>query len=58
MNKTDKAIAMVSKIRARNNRNWMQLLALAVKCKPRLAKRILRQIGENDREVTKWLNRI
>ncbi len=50
-------LGMVSRIRARNNRVWMQLVELAVAVKPRKAKKIIRQITANDREVTRWLSR-
>lgn len=52
------AITQVAKIRARNNKLWMQLLALAVESRPRKAKEIIQKISKNDREVTLWLSRI
>lgn len=52
------AIKLISRIRGRNNRCWMKLLELAVKTKPRQARKILAQITANDKEVTKWLARV
>lgn len=51
-------IRRISAIRGRNNRAWMSLLALALSAKPRKAKRIIRAIVENDRQVTKWTARL
>lgn len=55
---TKMVIAQVAKIRVRNNKLWMQLLALAVEARPRKAKEIIAKISKNDREVTSWLSRI
>lgn len=55
---TKTAIAHISRIRVKNNRCWMKLLALAVEARPKKAKEILAQIQKNDVEVTKWLSRI
>lgn len=48
----------VTKIRRKNNNCWMELLALAFKAKPRQAKKIMRAVTENDRNVTKWMSRL
>lgn len=53
-----RVLMMVSRIRGRNNRVWMAILNLAVATKPRKAKALLRQVVENDREVTKWLSKL
>lgn len=51
-------IRQIAAIRGRNNRAWMNLLALALSAKPRKAKRILKGIIDNDRQVTKWTARL
>lgn len=53
-----RVIGMVTRIRSRNNRCWMQLLKLAVTTKPRKAKAILAQITKNDKDVTRWMQRL
>ncbi len=55
---TKMAISQITKIRVRNNKLWMQLLALAVETRPTKAKAIIQKISKNDREVTLWLSRI
>lgn len=54
----DEVITQITRIRGRNNRLWMSLLSLALKAKPRKAKKIIRGITRNDQEVSKWLGRI
>lgn len=55
---TELIVNEVTKIRRKNNNCWMEILALAVKAKPRQAKKILRDITENDRKVTRWMSRL
>jgi len=55
---TKMAISQITKIRVRNNKLWMQLLALAVEARPTKAKAIISKISNNDKEVTLWLSRI
>lgn len=51
-------ISEVTKIRRKNNNCWMELLGLAMRAKPRQAKRILEAITKNDSLVTKWMGRL
>ncbi len=44
-------IDQIEAIRARNNTRWMDLVRLAIRCAPREAKQILRDIHEMDGEV-------
>jgi Holliday junction resolvasome RuvABC ATP-dependent DNA helicase subunit len=55
---TRQIVKKITEIRVKNNRCWMALLALAVKAKPRLAKRILKQITDNDRSITQWMAKL
>lgn len=57
-NREQKIINRVTAIRARNNRLWMGLLSLALRSAPKEAKRILRQINQNDARIGKWLSRV
>lgn len=50
-------VDIVTAIRRRNNICWMNLLRLALKAKPRKAKRIIREITTNDAQVTKWMTK-
>ncbi len=51
-------IKEVTRIRRKNNSCWMLLLGLAMKAKPRQAKKILEAITKNDSLVTKWMGRL
>ena len=51
-------IRMITRIRSRNNRQWMALLALAFASHPRKARTIMQQITLNDRIITKWSSRL
>lgn len=48
----------ITKIRRKNNVAWMQILRLAFRTKPRLAKKIMASIVENDRLVTNWMSKL
>ena len=54
----DEIIDRVSSIRTRNNILWMNVLKLAFKENPYEARRIMRQISKNDKDVTKWLAKL
>jgi len=54
----ERIIKKITSIRTRNNKQWMALLALAFKAKPRQAGKIMNQITENDRLVTKCMTRL
>jgi hypothetical protein len=45
-------------IRSNNNRLWMQLVRLALTSAPEEAKRILRQIKNNDMQVSTWMDQL
>lgn len=51
-------IKKITSIRTRNNKQWMAILALAFKARPRQAGKIMNSITENDRAVVKWLARL
>lgn len=55
---TDRIVRTITSIRTRNNKQWMALLGLAFKAKPRQAKKIMSAIVENDRQVTKWMSKL
>lgn len=54
----DRIIKNITGIRTRNNKQWMNMLRLAYASKPRAAAKIMNQIVENDRQVTKWMSRL
>lgn len=51
-------IDQIEQVRAENNRNWMQLLRLALKYAPEEAKEIFNKITECDLKINKLMRRI
>ena len=59
MNKnTRKIFKDIEKTRSKNNKNWMDLLRLAVKKAPKESKSILRKINKQDKSISKLLSKI
>ena len=44
--------------RSKNNKNWMDLLRLAIKESPKKAKNILSKINKQDRKISKLLSKV
>ena len=56
-----KYLNIVKKIelaRSKNNKNWMDLLRLAIKKAPKQAKIILKRIKNQDKNISKLLSKI
>ena len=51
-------INKVQKIRARNNKNWMNILKLAFKHAPKEAKNLMKKINSDDKKISKLLNKL
>ncbi len=51
-------INLIEKIRRDNNKNWMNLLRIAIKNSPNESKRVLNRINMNDRKVTKLFTKL
>ena len=49
----DKILDEIQEIRAKNNKNWMDILRLAFKYSPVQAKMLMDKITEYDRQVSK-----
>ena len=49
----DKILDEIQEIRAKNNKNWMDILRLAFKYSPVQAKMLMGKITEYDRQVSK-----
>ena len=50
-----KKISAIEKVRAKNNRNWMDLLKLSFKYNPSESKKILKEIFKEDEKVNKLI---
>ena len=56
-----KYLNIVKKIelaRSKNNKNWMDLLRLAIEKSPKRAKLILKRINSQDKNISKLLSKI
>jgi hypothetical protein len=54
----EKILNEVEKIRAKNNKNWMNILRLAFKSSPKKAKEIFSNISKCDKEINKLTERL
>ena len=53
-----KIIDKVESIRAKNNKNWMNILKLAFKFAPKQASKIMNQINSDDKKISKLLRKL
>ena len=53
-----KIVKKVEYARSKNNKNWMDLLRLAVRKAPKEARIILKKINKEDRVISKLLSKI
>ena len=61
MKKTKNSIKIVNqieKIRSKNNKNWMDLLRLALTKAPKESKLILKKINNYDKKISNLLKRL
>lgn len=56
--KDDKIINEIQKIRARNNKNWMDILRVAVKYAPKSTKKIIKKINLDDKKISKLVQKL
>lgn len=55
---TDDALGEIGLIRANNNWLWMKILAIALEAAPKQTRKVLKEIKENDKEVSRWLDKL
>ena len=53
-----KIIDLIEKIRKDNNKNWMNLLRIAVKKSPKESKKVLNKINKNDKKISKLFSKL
>jgi hypothetical protein len=51
-----KIIDEITKVRSKNNVNWMNILKLAFKLDPKNAAKIMKKINNNDNKISKLLS--
>ena len=53
-----KIISQIENARKKNNKNWMDLLRVGFRYNPRLSKKIVRQIFNDDRRINKLVKKL
>ena len=56
--KNKKIINQIEKVRMQNNKNWMELLRIAIESNPTASRRVLKSININDKKISKLLSKI
>jgi len=54
----DEIISYIAGIRQSNNRLWVDILRLAFRHAPKDARKIMKKITKNDKEISKWTSRL
>ena len=53
-----KIVNQIQKIRAKNNKNWMDLLRLAFKHAPDQSSKIMKRINSADKKISQYINKL
>ena len=48
----------IQKVRARNNKNWMNILRVAIKFAPKETQKIMRKINIDDKKISKLVSKL
>jgi hypothetical protein len=54
----DNIIERIGEIRSNNNKLWMAILKLGFDFAPKEARKVMKIIVNNDKEITKWLGKL
>ena len=57
-NNYSKIVGAIEKVRKNNNKNWMDLLRIAIKNSPIESKRVLKKINSNDKKISKLFSKL
>ena len=49
-------VNLIEKTRTKNNKNWMDLMRIAIKHSPEEASKVLKKINLNDKKISKLFN--
>lgn len=52
------ALQHITKIRRKNNDLWMGIMKLAFATSPMAARKLVKKIQKNDKEINKWLKKL
>ena len=53
-----KALDSIESIRSKNNKNWMDVLRIALKYSPRESAKVLKKINSNDKKISKLFEQL
>ena len=56
--KSQLIVNQIKKIRAKNNKCWMELLKLALDYAPEKSKKVLLEINKNDKKISSLISKI
>ncbi len=58
MKKHNLIVGLIEKTRSKNNKNWMDLLRIALKYSPRESAKVLKKINSNDKKISKLFEQL
>lgn len=56
--KDQKIIDLIENVRKDNNKNWMNLLRIAINKSPKESKKVLNKININDKKISKLFTKL
>ena len=51
-------VNLIQTTRSKNNKNWMDLLRIALKHNPRDSSKVLKKINNNDKKISKLIDQL
>tara|TARA_S200000501_G_scaffold351818_1_gene370073 strand:- start:1842 stop:2030 length:189 start_codon:yes stop_codon:yes gene_type:complete len=58
MKKHNLIVGLIERTRSKNNKNWMDLLRIALKYSPRESAKVLKKINSNDKKISKLFEQL
>ena len=58
MKKHNLIVGLIEKTRSKNNKNWMDLLRIALNHAPKESKKVLKKINLNDKKISRLFEQL
>ncbi len=58
INKKINIVNEIQKVRSRNNKNWMNILKVAIKYAPNETKKIMKKINSDDKKISNLVSKL
>ncbi len=58
MKKHNLIVSLIEKTRSKNNKNWMDLLRIALNHAPKESKKVLKKINLNDKKISRLFEQL